>query len=93
MDNPAAVLSDDVVDWRASPATINNHQDPHHTSEAGTNSNYSKGTTTDISQTQPNNKQQQYKRNVSTYSIDIPATMGLIVTNGDGNSRSTTSST
>lgn len=93
MDNPAAVLTDDVVEWRTSPATTTSHQNNHPNCEGGTNSNYSNGTTTDIPQTHSTNKQQNYKRNVSTYSIDIPATMGLIVTSSNDNGGSTTSST
>lgn len=66
MDNPAAILTDDVIDWSTSPLS-SAHPIPNSSTSIKSNDN------------QP--PQQHYRRNASTYSIDIPATMELMVTN------------
>jgi len=104
MDNPAAVLSDDVEDW--SPSTGSNQPQTQLRLSSSSDGIYSTNIPNNSSQTQsptPHQKQQfhqptpqqQYKRNASTYSIDIPATLGLMVTNTNpaANGGSTTSST
>ncbi|CAH1732867.1 proton-coupled amino acid transporter-like protein pathetic [Aphis gossypii] len=90
MDNPAAVLTDDVEDWssRAPSAGSNQHQ-THTRLSGGVNGSLPNNS----SQTQ-STPQQHYKRNASTYSIDIPATLGLMVSSGNPAANgSTTSST
>lgn len=104
MDNPAAVLTDDVEDW--SPPTGSNQSQTQFRLNDGSDGTYSTNIPNNSPQTQsptPHQKQefqqptiqQHYKRNASTYSIDIPATLGLMVTNNNpaANGGSTTSST
>lgn len=87
MDNPAADLRDDVADtWSPTQNQIK-------TSSANnpiTSSNNAPPTPSSQHQAP-----QQYKRNASTYSIDLPATLGLMAANGatGANTESTTSST
>lgn len=89
MDNPAAILSDDVTDWD----TTCSFQSQHH--GAHTNANAIGNRTTNTSYNQQKSPQQHYRRNVSTYSLDLPATMGLMTTSNSisPNNGSTTSST
>jgi len=63
MDNPAAVLTDDVADW-----------------------NPGRRTTIAAAAASPPH---QYKRNVSVYSLDIPVSMGLMVTANNGTNNTT----
>jgi len=107
MDNPAAVLTDDAVDWSSrAPSTGSNQpqtqlrlsgdSDGIYSTNIPNNSQQTQSPTTHQKQQfQQPTPQQHYKRNASTYSIDIPATLGLMVTNGNpaANEGSTTSST
>lgn len=86
MDNPAAILSDDITDWD----TTCSYQ-PQHQVHANDNVTGEHTTNTSYQQKSP---QQHYRRNASTYSLDIPATMGLMTTsNSISPNTSTTSST
>lgn len=82
MDNPAAILTDDVIDWNTSASSIAGQI--KNTSTNGTN-NENHNPTNKAPQTPLSSShhppQQHYRRNASTYSLDIPATMGLMVTN------------
>lgn len=92
MDNPAADLRDDVVDsWSPTDSTQTHNQ-------IKTNDSKSSITSTDDAPTSLSSEHQtpqQYKRNASTYSIDLPATLGLMAANDTtgANNASKTSST
>uniref|UniRef100_A0A2S2QJZ7 Proton-coupled amino acid transporter 4 n=1 Tax=Sipha flava TaxID=143950 RepID=A0A2S2QJZ7_9HEMI len=93
MDNPAADLRDDVVDsWSPTDSQQTHNQIKTSGSQSSITST-NNVTSTPSSQQQT---QQQYKRNASTYSIDLPATLGLMAANdaaGANNTASKTSST
>lgn len=105
MDNPAAVLTDDVVDWTSrAPSSGSIQPQKNIRLSSGSDINHSTKLSNNSPQTPSHQKQQQhqqptpqqhYRRNASTYSIDIPATLGLMVTSGNptANEGSTTSST
>lgn len=79
MDNPAADLRDDVIDsW--SPTDSHQTHNQLETNDAN-NSITSTNNVPSIPSSQ-HQTPQQYKRNASTYSIDLPATLGLMATNG-----------
>jgi hypothetical protein len=93
MDNPAADLRDDVVDsW----SPIDSQQTHNQIKTSGSQSSITSTNNVTSTPSSQQQTQQQYKRNASTYSIDLPATLGLMAANdaaGANNTASKTSST
>lgn len=85
MDNPAAILADDATDWTPITPTANIQGDTSNTPNTPSLS------TNDQRKFQNRPPQQHYSRNESTFSLDIPATLGLMSTYGTVTINTTTS--
>lgn len=78
MDNPGAILADDATDWTPITPPANVQDGTSNTAPAA------KSSLPPNEQRKFQNRppQQHYSRNASTFSLDIPATLGLMATYG-----------